>query len=80
MRKILSLFMEWRIDRLSTKERYAMTDGEIADLISSASPIDADNGRSATYKMNMGTSDVLGILLALRRNGYKIKRSYFSKL
>lgn len=70
----------WRarraIDRMTTGERYAMATGEVVNLIASSSPVDPDNGCAAPYQQHMCTSDVLGILLALRARGYVVRKSW----
>jgi hypothetical protein len=73
-------FRRWRagrsIERMTTKERYAFVTGEVTNLIASSSPVDPDNGCAAPYQQNMATSDVLGILFALKRRGYVIRKSW----
>lgn len=74
-------FRQWlrdrRVDALSSDQLYSLVGNEVSNIIGSAHPVDADNGRAAGYSLNMGTSDVLGIILALRRKGYVIRKSWF---
>jgi hypothetical protein len=71
-------FIEWlrerRIQEMTSDQMYKLANSEAANIIGSSSPVDPDNGRSASYQQNMATSDVLGIILALRRKGYVIRK------
>lgn len=74
----MSELLRWfRIERLSPTQLYALVSGEVPCIIGSAKPVDPDNGTEASYSLNMGTSDVLGIILSLRREGYVIRKSWF---
>lgn len=64
------------VDALTSAELYAIAVSEPARIIGNARPVDADNGCVASYSLSLGTSDILGILLALRRHGYAVRRTW----
>jgi hypothetical protein len=53
-------------------ELYALTRDKASNAIADAHPIDPGNGTVLSYSLRMGTSDVLGIRLALRAAGFEI--------
>jgi hypothetical protein len=55
---------------------YKMLEAPYADIIAQSRPVDADNGRAFPYQQHMGSSDVLGIILALEQGGYVIRRRW----
>lgn len=76
MKHLLAFLRNRRIDAMTSRQLYDLVSGPVASIIGDAKPIDADSGRVAPYSLNLGTSDVLGIILALRRQGYVIRKSW----
>lgn len=56
------------------KDYYRILEEPYTNIIAAARPVDPDNGGTGSYEMAMGSSDVLGIVMALEREGYAIKR------
>lgn len=57
---------------------YGLLNESFINTIAESHPVDPDNGNKAVYQQHMGTSDVLGILIALKEQGYHVvKKSRF---